>query len=136
MLAPYVWNCHLPLDLAMLASRRPRHRHPRLHLLRRRRSRPNHPQTEASKSEPPPPSAPSTQSTWHNEDDLLIYRVTGTGFLHHMVRNLVGTFVEAARSRIPPDTIPHILAARNRTAAGPTAPARGLFLVEVLYSDA
>ena len=50
-----------------------------------------------------------------------------------MVRNLVGTFVEAAYHRISADDIPTILAARNRSAAGPTAPARGLFLVEVEY---
>jgi tRNA pseudouridine38-40 synthase len=50
-----------------------------------------------------------------------------------MVRNLVGTFVEAAAHRISPDDIPTILEARNRSAAGPTAPARGLFLIEVIY---
>jgi tRNA pseudouridine38-40 synthase len=72
-------------------------------------------------------------SAWHQQNDLLIYRVTGNGFLHHMVRNLVGTFVEAAANRISADTIPKILATRNRSAAGPTAPASGLFLVEVEY---
>ncbi len=71
-------------------------------------------------------------SAWHQREDILIYRVTGSGFLHHMVRNLVGTFVETA-TRLHPDAIPKILAARNRSAAGPTAPARGLFLVEVEY---
>jgi tRNA pseudouridine38-40 synthase len=72
-------------------------------------------------------------SAWHQQDDLLIYRVTGSGFLHHMVRNLVGTFIEVGSGRLSPDAIPTILAARNRHAAGPTAPARGLFLVEVIY---
>jgi tRNA pseudouridine38-40 synthase len=72
-------------------------------------------------------------STWHQQEDLYIYRVTGSGFLHHMVRNLVGTFVQTATGHIPVDTIPEILAARNRSAAGYTAPARGLFLVEVEY---
>jgi tRNA pseudouridine38-40 synthase len=72
-------------------------------------------------------------SAWRQQDDLLIYRVTGSGFLHHMVRNLVGTFIEVAANRISPDDIPKILAARNRSAAGPTAPASGLFLVEVTY---
>jgi tRNA pseudouridine38-40 synthase len=72
-------------------------------------------------------------SAWHQQNDLLIYRITGNGFLHHMVRNLVGTFVEAGAHRISPDAIPTILAARNRNAAGPTAPASGLFLVEVEY---
>jgi tRNA pseudouridine(38-40) synthase len=69
-------------------------------------------------------------STWHQREDLLIYRVTGSGFLHHMVRNLVGTFVDPSSK---PDEIPSIVAACNRSAAGPTAPARGLFLVEVEY---
>ena len=64
---------------------------------------------------------------------LLIYRITGSGFLHHMVRNLVGTFVEAGRDRLAADSIPLILTERNRSAAGPTAPASGLFLVEVEY---
>jgi tRNA pseudouridine38-40 synthase len=72
-------------------------------------------------------------SAWHQQEDLLIYRITGNGFLHHMVRNLVGTFIEAAAHRISADTIPTILAARNRSAAGPTAPASGLFLIEVEY---
>ena len=72
-------------------------------------------------------------SAWRQQENLLIYRITGNGFLHHMVRNLVGTFVEAAAHRISPDAIPTILAARNRSAAGPTAPASGLFLVEVEY---
>jgi tRNA pseudouridine38-40 synthase len=50
-----------------------------------------------------------------------------------MVRNLVGTFTAVAAGRIPPASIPAILAARSRSAAGATAPARGLFLVEVEY---
>jgi tRNA pseudouridine38-40 synthase len=50
-----------------------------------------------------------------------------------MVRNLVGTFVEAGRGRLPADSIPAILTERNRSAAGPTAPASGLFVVEVEY---
>lgn len=72
-------------------------------------------------------------SSWHRSGDLLLYRVTGSGFLHHMVRNMVGTFVDVAASRLPLIAIPAILAARDRSAAGPTAPARGLFLVSVEY---
>lgn len=74
-------------------------------------------------------------SSWHQEHDLFLYRITGSGFLHHMVRNLVGTFIEASIGRIEPDDIPAILAIRDRSAAGPTAPARGLFLVEVIYPE-
>ena len=73
-------------------------------------------------------------SNWHQEKDLLIYRVTGSGFLHHMVRNLVGTFVDVGRGRTSPDALPGILAARSRSAAGRTAPPQGLFLLEVDYS--
>jgi tRNA pseudouridine38-40 synthase len=52
-----------------------------------------------------------------------------------MVRNLVGTFVQAGAHRLDPDSIPTLLAARNRAAAGPAAPASGLFLVNVEYPD-
>ncbi|MGB9287412.1 MAG: tRNA pseudouridine(38-40) synthase TruA [Terracidiphilus sp.] len=65
--------------------------------------------------------------------DLLVYRVRGNGFLHHMVRNLVGTMIDVGRGFFPLEEIPRILAARSRSAAGPTAPARGLFLVSVDY---
>ncbi|MGA2831455.1 MAG: tRNA pseudouridine(38-40) synthase TruA [Terracidiphilus sp.] len=66
---------------------------------------------------------------------LLVYRVRGSGFLHHMVRNLVGTMLEVSRDKLPALQIPEILAARSRDAAGPTAPARGLFLVSVEYDE-
>lgn len=65
--------------------------------------------------------------------EILIYRVRGNGFLHHMVRNLVGTMLDAARGQIQINEIAEILAARSRSAAGPTAPARGLFLHSVEY---
>lgn len=72
-------------------------------------------------------------SEWHAEGDLLIYRVRGNGFLHHMVRNLVGTFLDAGRGQIAADDVTTILARRLRAAAGATAPARGLFLNAVEY---
>jgi tRNA pseudouridine38-40 synthase len=71
------------------------------------------------------------ESRWTTETGQLIYRVTGNGFLHHMVRNLVGTFLEVGRGSTNADSIPAVIAARSRSAAGPTAPARGLFLVGV-----
>jgi tRNA pseudouridine38-40 synthase len=63
--------------------------------------------------------------------EILVYRVRGNGFLHHMVRNLVGTMLEVGRGYLRSEDIPGILAARSRSAAGPTAPARGLFLCSV-----
>jgi tRNA pseudouridine38-40 synthase len=144
MLAPYVWPCRHSLDLTILQQAA-------THVLG------THDFTSFAANDPdlttreeqqgdgdlhatpssllPTPCLTRTiyHSAWHQQEDLLIYQVTGSGFLHHMVRNLVGTFVEAAANRISAEEIPNILAARNRSAAGPTAPASGLFLVEVEY---
>jgi tRNA pseudouridine38-40 synthase len=73
------------------------------------------------------------RSGWQERDGLLIYRVTGSGFLHHMVRNIVGTCVEMGAGRMPADSIAAILQALDRRQAGATAPPQGLHLVEVLY---
>jgi len=54
-------------------------------------------------------------------------------FLRHMVRNIAGTLVEVGKGRISAEDIPAILASRNRTTAGPTAPASGLFLEKVFF---
>jgi tRNA pseudouridine38-40 synthase len=79
-------------------------------------------------------------STWQKrETDLapiLVYRVRGSGFLHHMVRNLVGTMLDIGRGLYRADQVPAMLAARRRSAAGTTAPAQGLFLVSVEYGGA
>lgn len=73
------------------------------------------------------------ESEWRTEGDRLIYRVRGDGFLHHMVRNLVGTFVEVGRAALEAGDVARILEARSRREAGPTAPARGLWLDRVEY---
>lgn len=72
-------------------------------------------------------------SLWRREGDELLYEVKGNGFLHHMVRNLVGTFVDFGKWGHAPDRMQEILAASSRPAAGPTAPASGLYLVHVEY---
>jgi tRNA pseudouridine38-40 synthase len=90
-----------------------------------------------------PPTAPTVRtifsSAWEKRrteaGELLVYHVRGNGFLHHMVRNLVGTMVDVGRGRLGAEAIPGILAARSRAAAGPTAPARGLFLHSVEYDE-
>lgn len=78
-------------------------------------------------------------STWEQRQTdagtVLAYRVGGNGFLHHMVRNLVGTMLDVGRGYRGSDEIGAMIAARSRAAAGPTAPARGLFLHSVEYPD-
>ena len=72
-------------------------------------------------------------SSWVREGEELIYAVRGSGFLHHMVRNLVGTFLLMGKGTVTLEDLRGILEARARSAAGPTAPASGLYLVEVEY---
>jgi tRNA pseudouridine38-40 synthase len=64
---------------------------------------------------------------------LITYEVRGEGFLRHMVRTIAGTLVEIGQGRHPPEWMSEVIASRSRTAAGPTAPAHGLFLVRVEY---
>jgi tRNA pseudouridine38-40 synthase len=70
---------------------------------------------------------------WRPRSSMLVYEVSGNGFLHHMVRNIVGTLIEVGRGKRAPSDIPRILAACDRTQAGPTAPAQGLCLMRVEY---
>ncbi len=65
--------------------------------------------------------------------DVVQFEVEGTAFLKHMVRNIVGTLVEVGRGRQSVSWVGEVLASRDRTRAGPTAPPQGLVLVEVRY---
>jgi tRNA pseudouridine38-40 synthase len=133
-LAPYVWDCRWVIDVdrmsqaaGMLVGA--------------------HDFTSFAASDPelgqreeraagPNPVKTIFASTVEREDGLVRYRVTGSGFLHHMVRNIVGTLVEIGRGSLPVEEMERVLAARARSAAGPTAPAQGLFLVSVAYDEA
>lgn len=66
-------------------------------------------------------------------DRPLVLRIHGDGFLRHMVRNIAGTLVEVGLGRWTAPRVEAIRASLDRTQAGPTAPAQGLFLVRVLY---
>jgi len=70
-----------------------------------------------------------------NGDGLVTYDITGSGFLRHMVRAIVGTIVEVGRGRQRPEWMRDVIASRDRAQAGRTAPAHGLFLVRVDYGD-
>lgn len=72
-------------------------------------------------------------SRWHREEDELVYEVRGSGFLHHMVRNLVGTFLLLGKGTINSKDLKRILDLKDRSAAGPTAGPEGLYLVSVEY---
>lgn len=103
----------------------------------------NCPQDGRARLSPAPLVAPGStvrtiySSRWDRQQieaaELLVYTVRGDGFLHHMVRNLVGTMLEAGRGYLRAEAMVEILDARRRSAAGPTAPARGLFLQSVEY---
>ena len=71
--------------------------------------------------------------TVERQGDLILITVEADGFLYNMVRIIVGTLLEIEAGRIPADAIPAILAARDRSQAGPTAPAKGLCLQQVFY---
>jgi tRNA pseudouridine38-40 synthase len=71
--------------------------------------------------------------TVRKELQMIVYEIRGSGFLHHMVRNIVGTLLEIGGGKLSPGDIPAILEARDRSKAGPTAPANGLWLVKVEY---
>jgi tRNA pseudouridine38-40 synthase len=82
-------------------------------------------------------AAQPTRIVYHtavtSKGDLVIFSIEATAFLRHMVRNIVGTLVEVGRKQRAPQSIADLLGARDRTKAGPKAPAQGLFLMKVNY---
>ena len=74
-----------------------------------------------------------TEATWEQSGDELIFKIEANRFLHTMVRSLVGTLVEVGRGYFSVADFVNIMKAKDRRKAGPTAPACGLYLVEVKY---
>ncbi len=132
MLAPWVWECRWPLAVTAMqeAAQCIVGSHDFTSFAA---SDPDRATRCAEVEETPDNVRTIFSSEWAEENGLVVYRVTGSGFLHHMVRNLVGTFVDAGAGRIAPGYVQQILEARQRSAAGATAPAKGLFLVSVGY---
>ena len=88
-------------------------------------------QAQSESGETAIPAAGGTNAG--SADQLLTIRVKGNGFLYNMVRIIAGTLVEVGRGHIKPEEVAGIIAAKDRAKAGPTAPARGLRLVEIEY---
>lgn len=73
--------------------------------------------------------------TVEKQEDIIAIRVQGSGFLYNMVRILAGTLIQVGLGEIKPEEIPKILEAKNRSAAGPTAPAHGLTMIGIAFLD-
>jgi tRNA pseudouridine38-40 synthase len=65
--------------------------------------------------------------------NFITFRIEGNAFLRHMVRNIAGTLVEVGRGKMSVEAFGRVLQSRDRTIAGPTAPAQGLFLEKITY---
>jgi tRNA pseudouridine38-40 synthase len=75
-----------------------------------------------------------TQSVWRRRrDGFICLEIEANGFLKQMVRAIIGTLIEVGKGKISSEEFRRILESRDRKMAGPTAPARGLFLKEVKY---
>lgn len=78
-----------------------------------------------------------TRTVYHarveRQGDLVVFRVCADGFLYNMVRIMMGTLLRISQGKIQPYEIPQIIEQKNRDAAGPTAPAEGLYLNQVFY---
>ena len=82
-----------------------------------------------------PTETAAVEQSQRSPERLMTIRVRGNGFLYNMVRIIAGTLVEVGRGHIRPEEIEGIIAACDRAKAGPTAPARGLRLVEIKYDS-
>jgi tRNA pseudouridine38-40 synthase len=74
-----------------------------------------------------------TVSAFLEEGAELVYEIEASGFLHHMVRNVVGTLLQVGQGKREPSSLEALFASRERAEAGPTAPAKGLHLIQVTY---
>ena len=135
-LAPFVWDCRWSLSFDTLQAAAALLVGTHDFSAMAARGRATSEDGGAAQRTAPNPVKTIFSSVWSRAEGLLVYRVEGSGFLHHMVRNLVGTMVDIGRGSLELEDLPKILASRDRSEAGPTAPASGLYLVAVQYSPA
>ena len=138
-LAPFVWDCRWPLQLEpmqraadMLLGTRD---FSAMAAARGELSQRGGGASSDPASGKPNPVKTIYSASWTRDEGLLLFNICGSGFLHHMVRNLVGTLVDIGRGSLLVEDLPAILASRDRSKAGPTAPAGGLYLRAVEYDS-
>jgi tRNA pseudouridine38-40 synthase len=121
----YLWHVHKPLDQAAMAQAA-------TVLIGSH----NFSSFEGSLTDNEDPVCHLRQLSIVREGDLIKIHAYADRFLKHMVRAIVGTLVEVGHAKRTPQSLSTILAAKDRTAAGRTAPAHGLFLIRVDYDEA
>jgi tRNA pseudouridine38-40 synthase len=75
------------------------------------------------------------EASWTEEGNLLVFTIKADRFLRNMVRAIVGTLIEIGTGKMSPDEFDEIILAKNRSRAGKSAPAKGLFLADIEYPD-
>ncbi|HEY7654867.1 MAG TPA: tRNA pseudouridine(38-40) synthase TruA [Methylomirabilota bacterium] len=118
----YAWHAPFPLDAAAMAA-----------ALRAVRGKHDFSAFCAAAGRDRTPTCTLRSARIVTRRQVLAVCISGDSFLHHMVRNLVGSLVEVGRGARPPGWIGDLLEGRDRRRAGPTAPAHGLVLVRVMY---
>jgi tRNA pseudouridine38-40 synthase len=73
------------------------------------------------------------QAGWKQTNQLLVFHITADRFLRNMVRAIVGTLIEIGKGKMTLDEFMQVIESENRCNAGPSAPAKGLFLTQVTY---
>jgi tRNA pseudouridine38-40 synthase len=118
----YAWHVHDPLDVAAMQE-----------AIRCLEGEHDFSSFQAAGCDAAHPVRTVYRVSLEERNELLVFTIEATAFLRHMVRNIVGSLVEVGKGQRGLDSFAELLKARDRIKAGPTAPAQGLFLMEVKY---